>query len=187
MKDPNNYLIHEEIQGDLFFTSDPHFGHKNIIKYANRPFKNIKEHDKALIENWNDVVTDNDTVICQGDFSLTKDDYTREIMGKLHGKKILIRGNHDQSHAKMLSFGFYRSVPNLIFGQFYMVHNPNNIGLKTHKNSRKIILAGHTHQKQKIIRINDRPIINMCCDAWEFRPVKMSELKEYCRKWYCIL
>ena len=53
-----------------FFTADEHFGHKNIIKYCNRPFKTVEEMDAVIIENHNKTVTNQDTVVHAGDFTL---------------------------------------------------------------------------------------------------------------------
>ena len=46
----------------LWFTSDTHFNHENILKFCNRPFKDITEHDQKLIENWNSKISPDDTV-----------------------------------------------------------------------------------------------------------------------------
>ena len=46
----------------LFFTSDTHFHHANIIRFCNRPFRDVEEMDEILIRNWNEVVGPEDTV-----------------------------------------------------------------------------------------------------------------------------
>lgn len=90
----------------IFFTSDLHIGHKNIIKYCQRPFADTEEMDEKIIENWNNTVSDNDTVFILGDMGLVRPDSKnrfKELIAKikrLNGIKILIPGNHDR-HALM--------------------------------------------------------------------------------------
>ena len=50
------------------YISDMHLDHGNIIAFDNRPFKSVNEMNRALIENWNNVTSSNDTVIIAGDF-----------------------------------------------------------------------------------------------------------------------
>lgn len=80
----------------LFFTSDTHFFHRNIIKYCKRPFANEWEMNEALIKNWNAVVPKDATVFHLGDVSLTGNPKALdEILHKLNGEKYLIIGNHE--------------------------------------------------------------------------------------------
>lgn len=79
-----------------FYIADTHFGHKNIIRYDNRPFTLVEEMDDCLIHRWNAVVQNSDTVYILGDFSWYGEEKTIEILDKLNGKKVLILGNHDR-------------------------------------------------------------------------------------------
>ena len=79
----------------VFFTSDTHFGHKNIIKYCNRPFSDIDEMNKVLINNWNKVVSEGDIVFHLGDFAFGGFPLWESIRSRLNGSIYLIRGNHD--------------------------------------------------------------------------------------------
>lgn len=81
----------------IWFTSDTHFGHKNIIKYTHRPFSSVEEMNEALIENWNNRVQDNDEVYHLGDVALCSPNKLRKILARLKGKIYLIKGNHDLS------------------------------------------------------------------------------------------
>lgn len=47
----------------IYFTSDLHLGHANIIRHCNRPFSSVEEMDDALIDNWNAKVTNADPCI----------------------------------------------------------------------------------------------------------------------------
>ena len=68
----------------------------NVIRFDNRPFKNVQEMDSTLIDNWNNVVADKDTVYILGDFSWYKEQETIAILDQLKGEKVLIKGNHDR-------------------------------------------------------------------------------------------
>ncbi len=79
----------------VFFTSDTHFNHANIIGFCNRPFKNVEEMNEAMIANWNKVVGVDDFVFHLGDFCLGGSAEWNKILDRLNGKIILIMGNHD--------------------------------------------------------------------------------------------
>lgn len=82
-----------------WFTADLHFGHRNIIDYCNRPFPDTDSMNRALIENWNDTVDPVDTVWVLGDFALGTIADTLPLARELHGRKVLVAGNHDRCWA----------------------------------------------------------------------------------------
>ena len=79
----------------IWFTSDHHFGHHNIIEHAKRPFIDIEEMDETMIRRWNEKVNANDSVYYLGDLALNKTDRLREILKRLNGSIYLIKGNHE--------------------------------------------------------------------------------------------
>ena len=81
--------------GKNFYISDLHIGHANVIKFDNRPFKDVDEMFEILVRNWNSVVTKEDTVYILGDFIWKKESEWPSIIDKFCGKKVLIKGNHD--------------------------------------------------------------------------------------------
>lgn len=84
--------------GKIYFTSDTHFGHANIIGYCNRPFQNVDEMDRVLIQVWNDEVSTDDTVYHLGDFTLSDAHAAQGYFRRLNGH-IFVLGNawhHDQ-------------------------------------------------------------------------------------------
>lgn len=80
-----------------FFTSDEHYGHKNIIAYCNRPFSTIEEMDEEIIKRHNEVVSKGDIVIHGGDFSLLNSikDVTIKYINRLNGIHTFLMGSHD--------------------------------------------------------------------------------------------
>ena len=101
----NRDILFFEKAERLFFTSDTHFGHRNIIKYCQRPFSCIEEMDDALIANWNRVVGKDDIIFHLGDFAMGGSAEWSRLLQKLNGKIYLILGNHD---LKTIGAGFWR-------------------------------------------------------------------------------
>jgi calcineurin-like phosphoesterase family protein len=79
-----------------FFTSDPHFGHQNIITYCNRPYHNVAQMNADLVARWNSVVTEQDEVVVTGDLAMGVLEESLEWASKCVGNKILVPGNHDR-------------------------------------------------------------------------------------------
>ena len=84
----------------IFVSSDPHLGHSNIVhKFKRedgsplRDFKNIHEHDEAIIARHNAIVRPEDHWYCLGDVVIAK--YHLQTIARFNGHKRLVRGNHD--------------------------------------------------------------------------------------------
>lgn len=85
-----------EMTERIFFTADTHFLHPKIVDICGRPITR-EDHDEWLINIWNSTVEKKDTIYVLGDFSMGNRKRSEAILDKLHGNKILILGNHDES------------------------------------------------------------------------------------------
>ena len=83
----------------IFFTSDLHFGHQNIIRICKRPFRDVQDMNESLIEKYNSIVSEEDTVYLIGDVAhkigLPE---AWKLLSSLHGHKVLLLGNHDMQY-----------------------------------------------------------------------------------------
>jgi len=80
---------------DIFFTSDLHLSHENIIKYQDRPFSSVEEMNETLLDNWRSVVKPGDLVYVLGDFQWNMRDHS--LLRQFGGNKQFILGNHDMN------------------------------------------------------------------------------------------
>lgn len=78
----------------IYFTSDSHVNHSNIIKFCKRPFENIQEMNQELIRKWNEKVPKDGIVFHLGDFSWGGYNAWKDFREQLNGNIILIKGNH---------------------------------------------------------------------------------------------
>lgn len=88
----------------IFFTSDLHLGHVNIVKY--RPgFSDVDDMNRTIIDNWNSLVENDDIVYILGDLCMGTIRETIELVRELKGTKFLVPGNHDR-----VFLGYQQSV-----------------------------------------------------------------------------
>ncbi|MDE6946253.1 MAG: hypothetical protein K2P14_03600 [Anaeroplasmataceae bacterium] len=81
-----------------YYIADLHFGHKNILKFENRPFETVEEMTEGYVQIWNNKIKKGDEVYILGDFSFYKGEETNKILKRLNGQKFLIKGNHDHMY-----------------------------------------------------------------------------------------
>lgn len=131
-----------------FIIADTHFGHRNIIGYCNRPFRSVEEMDETLIKNWNETVSNDDVVIHLGDFSFGTKERCAEIVKRLNGRKILIKGNHDKwsdDFYRSIGFEYVSSFP-IVYKDFFLLsHAP----LQLSETTPYFNFYGHVHNDQK--------------------------------------
>lgn len=166
----------------IFFISDLHFGHGNIIKYENRPFKSIKEMDEQMILNWNNTVTPNDRVYILGDFCFGSKYDALSILDRLNGEKFIIRGNHDHVLSDKEVYNRFKWVKDY----YVLKHNGLKIVLFHYpiqvfdcQHHGAIHLYGHIHSDKE----NHHPMVcsiknayNVGADVNNFRPISLEEI-----------
>ena len=160
----------------VFLTSDTHFSHNNILLFSNRPFKNTKEMNKALIRNWNRVVEPNDLVIHLGDVSFDEGKLS-SLIYKLNGSKVLVRGNHDRKSINYyLDNGFNFASDFFVWKNDVFTHIPVK---HTIKEMFRFNFHGHMHKHSEHFGIKDG-YVNLAVELNEYTPVLLSSLvKQY--------
>lgn len=174
----------------IYLTSDPHFGHNNIIKYVHRPFKNAEEMDKKLIENFNNTVKEDDTLYILGDFTMGGS-YTKcmNYREQLNCNYVhLIFGNHDKRNihnGHNVRGQIFESVQDYkeldVEGvRLCLSHYPF---LSWNGRDRGSIMChGHIHSDKRSNETNQWQRIrryDVGVDANDYKPVSVSEIIEY--------
>ena len=158
---------------EIYFIADTHFGEDRIRRYENRPFESAKEMDEEIIRRWNTTVGGDDTVYVLGDFGA--DGYESEILSRLNGRKILVKGNHDvKENGEYRSFGFDEvyDLPVILDGFWILSHD----ALYVNENMPYANLFGHVHNSP-IVKDFSKQHYCVSLERTDYFPIAFSKIK----------
>ena len=190
----------------IYFSADHHFGHKNIIKYCDRPFSSVDEMNEEMVARWNARVDPQDTVYYLGDLSLSKAAVSL-FVPRLHGEKHLIMGNHDLCHPLhkkkaetgrqvYLESGFKTlELSGAMEIAGHLVHLNHMPYRMEPTREEEVGRGGEIVEKYSTYRPTDRGLwllhghvhekwktkgrmINVGVDVWDYYPVSLSEIEK---------
>jgi calcineurin-like phosphoesterase family protein len=176
---------------NIYFISDPHFGHANIIKYCDRPFKSVEEMNAKLIENWNNRVKPNDIIFILGDIAFGGAGVFEEIVPKLNGQKYLVLGNHDYKNVRERYREWFVDVAPKMFisidGQPIILNHEPLLCFGGQMNNRTWHFFGHVHTSKTESQGSDYKLVRTMCtpsmydvgaDFNDFTPIKWQEVRD---------
>jgi calcineurin-like phosphoesterase family protein len=166
----------------IFFTSDTHFGHENILRHCARPFASAEEMDEAMIRNWNAVVGPEDSVWHLGDFAMNKGaDRLRPYLERLNGTIHLVLGNHDRRTPDYAAL--FASTQDLaeVKVQLPSGHNKAVVlchyAMRERRNSFRGAWHFYGHSHGGLADDATALSLDIGVDCWGFRPVGVEELE----------
>lgn len=183
----------ELIMPNVFLTSDTHFGHVNICNFTNydgspvRPWDSVEEMDEEMVKRWNDTVGPKDKVYHLGDVVINRK--SLQILDRLNGDKVLIKGNHDIFPLKDYVKYFRDIRAYHVMNGFILSHIP------VHKDSIARFGAnihGHTHgnRVRKLRGVNvktgellysdaiDPDYFCVCVEQTDYTPIAFEDVVE---------
>jgi calcineurin-like phosphoesterase family protein len=150
----------------IFFTSDMHLGHKNIIAYSNRPFASVEEMDDTIIANYNSLVKPGDTVYDLGDFCFRN---PKLYLDRFNVLPIRIKGSHDhdikEPYMRVIETGYNLETITLC-------HYAMRSWALSHYGSWH--LFGHHHGMLEPYGLS----FDVGVDCWDFFPVSLERVRE---------
>lgn len=163
--------------------ADTHFGHYNILKFKRkdgtvlRDFNDIHHMNETIVQNWNKLVGFEDKVYHLGDIGFTNFTRLKEVFDRLNGRKVLIKGNHDNFKLSQYSQIFYDVRATHQLGGYILSHVPiHPISLDRWKGN----IHGHLHYQQ----IDDPKYLCVSVERTGYCPISFDDCKKLFDKRY---
>ena len=191
----NKEYLFQSTKNDIFFISDPHFGHQNILKYCNRPFKSTDEMNEFIINRWNLLVKEDDIVFILGDIAFGGAGLFDKIVPRLNGQKYLILGNHDYKNMREKYREYFVKVSTKMFisidGQPIILNHEPLLCFGGQMDNRIWHLFGHVHTShgtqqgsdyKRVKYLSTPTMYDVGVDFNEYIPVRYQIIKAHIEK-----
>lgn len=163
---------------NLYIIGDTHFQHRKIIDYCNRP----SDFSSLIIKNWNHIIKPTDTVLHLGDFmfpdrelNLPFKQQFRNIIDKLNGIKILIKGNHDKcSCSWYMNNGFHLCGTEFVSSNIIFTHHPQPLQLSKYRMN----IHAHIHIPKFENNMTYKWNRLFSLELEEYKPILLTEFLE---------
>lgn len=171
-----------------FLISDLHLGHDNARRFTRfdgkllRNFDSKEEMNEAIIANINAVVGPKDRLYICGDVAIKRSDL--HMLGRINGRKVLIRGNHDIFKLQDYTPYFDDIRGSHKLDNYIVTHIPIHIQSVSRWCEGNI--HGHLHynwvgekfSSTRPMDIADLNYFNVSCELLRYKPIEFSELKK---------
>lgn len=166
----------------VFFTSDLHFHHENMIKICKRPYEDVEEMNQGLVDLYNEVVPKDGICFILGDVSWKRPNWTQHLVDQMNGKKYLITGNHDKNGTEAMFSGYWDMLQLLIMNEkgvyddVHLCHFPLEEWNGYFRGAYH--LHGHLHSPESKICTADLRL-DVGVDGHNYKPWPWLEIKEF--------
>lgn len=186
-------LTQGKIVRNVYFTTDFHLFHQNVIKFDSRPFPNLEEMHDDIEKKWNETVTMNDIVIYIGDLSFARREdkiLVNKMMNRLNGTIHFVLGNHDKYDEikKMPRFASVQDYLEVRITRlvdsireetlFCVMHYPIYSWNKKHHGSYMVHghCHGNLHHGEEASFYDNRRVIDVGCMLHDYRPISYTDV-----------
>lgn len=163
---------------ETYFISDLHFNHFNILDFERSHFRSMTEHNDFIIDTYNSIVNDDDTVYILGDLgsNIHAMESLQSLYARLKGNKIIILGNHDRraNPEYYEAWGVFKEVhkyPIYLTRRIVLSHEPVQVG------DTIINIHGHLHNAT----LNLDNYINVSAHMCNYKPLSLKNVNNKLR------
>ena len=163
---------------DIWFTADFHFDHNNILRYCGRPFANVEEMNRAILDNLNRRVKPNDILYFLGDFCMGTRERAAQFRRQIHCRRIIaVPGNHDKQVRKLTQeFHWLDNLAEVSVNSQRIVLSHYAMRVWHHSSRGAWHLYGHSHGRLPEL---PAPSMDVGVDTHNFSPWHFEEIQSH--------